>query len=67
MLADTKNDRLIQKQDEITELHFNSAGYSKLPIIDAISGWAIFLVIISHTGGAFSELPYPLKKLTNMG
>ena len=68
MLADTKNDPLIQKQvDEIADLHFNSAGYSKLPIIDAIRGWAIFLVIIAHTGGAFSQLPYPLKKLTNMG
>lgn len=39
----------------------------KLASIDAMRGWAVFLVITAHTAGAFNELPYPLKKLTNMG
>lgn len=45
----------------------NSGGSLKLASIDAMRGWAIFLVIISHTGGAFSELPWPVKTLTNLG
>jgi len=35
--------------------------------IDAVRGWAILLVIISHVGGMFPEMPYPAKKLTNFG
>jgi peptidoglycan/LPS O-acetylase OafA/YrhL len=39
----------------------------KLNAIDAIRGWAIFLVITAHVGGLFPELPWPLKKITNFG
>ncbi|NOQ65006.1 MAG: acyltransferase family protein [Methyloprofundus sp.] len=45
----------------------NSSGSLKLASIDAIRGWAIFLVIISHTGGAFAELPWRIKAMTNLG
>jgi peptidoglycan/LPS O-acetylase OafA/YrhL len=44
-----------------------AAGAAKLDAIDAIRGWAIFLVITAHTGGLFPELPWPLKKITNFG
>lgn len=40
---------------------------AKLGYIDAVRGWAILLVITSHVGGRFAELPYPVKKLTNFG
>lgn len=43
-----------------------SDGY-KLAAIDALRGWAILLVIIVHTAGPIHELPWPVKKLTNMG
>jgi peptidoglycan/LPS O-acetylase OafA/YrhL len=39
----------------------------KLAAIDALRGWAILLVIIVHTAGPIHELPWPVKKLTNMG
>lgn len=39
----------------------------KLESIDAIRGIAILLVIISHTSALLKELPWPVKKLTNMG
>lgn len=45
---------------------FEIDGY-KLSAIDALRGWAIFLVIVVHTAELFHELPWPLKKLTNMG
>lgn len=44
-----------------------TAAATKLDAIDAIRGWAIFLVITAHTGGLFPELPWPLKKITNFG
>lgn len=40
---------------------------TKFAFIDALRGYAVLLVITCHTGGMFSELPYPLKKLTNFG
>lgn len=45
----------------------NSFSSLKLASIDAMRGWAIFLVMIAHTAGAIKELPWPLKKLTNLG
>lgn len=39
----------------------------KLPGIDAARGWAILLVMAAHAAGLMSELPYPLKKITNFG
>jgi peptidoglycan/LPS O-acetylase OafA/YrhL len=39
----------------------------KYAYIDALRGYAVLLVITSHTGGMFSQLPYPIKKLTNVG
>jgi len=39
----------------------------KLDYIDAVRGWAILLVITCHVGGMSSEMPYPIKKLTNFG
>ena len=35
--------------------------------IDAVRGWAILMVITTHVGGRFPEMPYPIKKLTNFG
>ena len=35
--------------------------------IDAVRGWAVLLVITSHVGGMFAELPTPVKNLTNFG
>lgn len=40
---------------------------TKFAFIDALRGYAVLMVITSHTGGMFPELPYPLKKLTNYG
>jgi peptidoglycan/LPS O-acetylase OafA/YrhL len=40
---------------------------SKHNYIDAVRGWAILLVMTCHVGGMFSEMPYPVKKLTNFG
>lgn len=40
---------------------------TKFAFIDALRGYAVLMVITSHTGGMFPELPYPLKKLTNFG
>jgi peptidoglycan/LPS O-acetylase OafA/YrhL len=57
----------ICKENDSLDLHFNSSGHLKFPVIDAIRGWAIFLVIIAHTGGMFKLMPWPLKKMTNMG
>ena len=47
----------------------NAPGHKviKYPYIDALRGYAVLIVILSHTGGMFPELPYPIKKLTNMG
>ena len=42
-------------------------GPLKYGFIDALRGYAVLLVIITHTGNDFPELPYPLKKLTNFG
>jgi len=39
----------------------------KYAFVDALRGYAVLLVITCHTGGMFAELPYPLKKLTNLG
>lgn len=33
----------------------------KYAFIDALRGYAVLLVITSHTGGMFPELPYPVK------
>ncbi len=38
-----------------------------LAYIDALRGYAVLLVIIVHSGAAIAELPYPLKRLTNLG
>jgi peptidoglycan/LPS O-acetylase OafA/YrhL len=35
--------------------------------IDALRGYAVLLVITCHTGRMFGQLPYPVKKLTNVG
>jgi len=35
--------------------------------IDAVRGWAILLVITSHVGWRFGELPFPVQKLTYSG
>jgi peptidoglycan/LPS O-acetylase OafA/YrhL len=35
--------------------------------IDAVRGWAILLVMTTHVGGRFAEMPYPIKKFTNFG
>ena len=40
---------------------------NKVAYIDAVRGWAILLVITCHVGDRFSEMPYPVKKLTNFG
>jgi peptidoglycan/LPS O-acetylase OafA/YrhL len=48
---------------ESTPLH----NTTKFAYIDALRGYAVLMVITSHTGGMFAELPYPLKKLTNFG
>jgi peptidoglycan/LPS O-acetylase OafA/YrhL len=39
----------------------------KYRFIDVLRGYAVLLVITHHTARMFSELPYPAKKLTNMG
>ena len=39
----------------------------KQQYIDAVRGWAILMVVITHAGDTFPELPYPVKKLTNFG
>ncbi len=45
----------------------NTVHSTHLASIDAIRGWAILLVILVHTGGVFTELPWPVKKITNLG
>lgn len=40
---------------------------TKYAYIDALRGYAVLLVITCHTGEMLTELPYPLKKLTNFG
>lgn len=42
-------------------------GSIKLEAVDAIRGWAIFLVMVAHVGSLFPELPYPVKRVTNFG
>ncbi len=42
-------------------------GTVKLEAVDAIRGWAIFLVMMAHVGSLFPELPYPMKRVTNFG
>ncbi|ABC23628.1 acyltransferase family protein [Rhodospirillum rubrum] len=44
-----------------------SDGPVKVDYIDAVRGWAILLVITCHVGGAFPELPTPVKHITNFG
>jgi peptidoglycan/LPS O-acetylase OafA/YrhL len=39
----------------------------KYAYIDALRGYAVLMVITCHTGGLFSQLPYPIKTLTNFG
>jgi peptidoglycan/LPS O-acetylase OafA/YrhL len=39
----------------------------KYPYIDALRGYAVLFVITCHTGGMFGNMPYPVKKLTNVG
>lgn len=39
----------------------------KYAYIDALRGYAVLLVITCHTGGMFALMPYPIKKLTNIG
>jgi len=40
---------------------------AKYDYIDALRGYAILLVIIVHVGAAFPELPWPVKRFTNLG
>lgn len=40
---------------------------SKLGYVDALRGYAVLLVIASHAGNAFPQLPWPLRALTNFG
>jgi peptidoglycan/LPS O-acetylase OafA/YrhL len=42
-------------------------GPPKYAYIDAARGWAILLVMTSHVGNRFVDLPYPVKKFTNFG
>lgn len=46
---------------------YKSDEHFKLESIDVIRGIAIILVITAHAAGVFKELPWPIKKLTNMG
>jgi peptidoglycan/LPS O-acetylase OafA/YrhL len=39
----------------------------KYDFIDALRGYAVLLVITCHAGAAFVNLPYPVKKITNVG
>ena len=39
----------------------------KYDYIDALRGYAVLLVIIVHVGSAFPELPWPVKRFTNLG
>lgn len=39
----------------------------KLQNIDALRGWAIFLVMLVHTAAILPNMPWPLKKITNFG
>jgi peptidoglycan/LPS O-acetylase OafA/YrhL len=40
---------------------------AKYDYIDALRGYAILLVIVVHVGSAFPELPWPVKRITNLG
>ena len=40
---------------------------SKVPFIDALRGYAIVLVIASHTFLVIHEIPWTLKRFTNLG
>lgn len=35
--------------------------------IDALRGYAVLLVILSHVGGVFSQLPWPIRAVSNFG
>lgn len=39
----------------------------KYDYIDALRGYAVLLVILVHVGAAFPELPWPVKRYTNLG
>ncbi len=39
----------------------------KQDYIDAVRGWAILMVITTHVGKAFAELPWAVKRFTNPG
>ncbi len=39
----------------------------KIRAIDAVRGWAIFLVTVVHTAAIFVNMPWPIKKATNFG
>ena len=39
----------------------------KLPFIDALRGYAIVLVIASHAFPTLPELPWTMKRFTNLG
>lgn len=40
---------------------------AKYDYIDALRGYAVLLVIVVHVGAAFPELPWPVKRFTNLG
>lgn len=49
------------------DLGAQSKKSEKFGFIDAIRGYAVLCVILSHVGNSLPELPYPLAKLSNFG
>lgn len=54
-------------REELPNRSVGTAIADKKDYIDAVRGWAIILVITCHVGGVFSQMPYPVKKLSNFG